>query len=51
MFFLSLNKVQINFANQKPNWKNYILDKALLSTKQVQIIDWKKFAVAALTLD
>lgn len=48
ILFLSLSKVKVNFAEQKLNWRMYSLDKALLLTKQVQIINQKKFAVAAL---
>lgn len=48
MSFLAFCKVEINFAKQEFSWKTYTLEKALLSTKKIQIINWKKFAVAAL---
>ena len=51
MPFLALSKVEINFAEQELNWRTYSLDKVLTTTKQVKIIDCKKFAVAALALD
>lgn len=35
IFFLALNKIEINFADQKLNCKTYTLNKALPMTKQV----------------
>ena len=51
MFFLALSKVEVNFAKQELTWRTYSLDKALPTTKRVQIIDRREFAAAALALD
>ena len=51
MPFLGLNKVEINFAERELNWKSYNFDEALPTTKQVQMIDCKEFAAAALAPD
>lgn len=48
MFFLALSKVEINFVKRQLNWKMYFLNKALQITKQMQIINQKKSAAAAL---
>ena len=48
MPFLAFSKVKINFAKWELNWRMYSLDEALLTTKQVQMIDYRKFAAAAL---
>lgn len=48
---MALSKVQINFAERELNWRIYILDEVLLRTKQVQVIDRKKFLSAALATD
>ena len=49
MSFLALSNVKIKFVDWELNWKTYTLDEVLLKTKQVQIIDQRKFAVAALS--
>ena len=35
MPFLTLNKVEITFAEQEQNWRTYSLDKTLPTTKRV----------------
>ena len=51
MAFLALSKVEINFAEREFNWKTYTLEKALPTTKRVQMIDRKEFTAAALALE
>lgn len=51
MAFLTFDKVKINFADEKLNQKTYFLDKSLLTTKQMQMIDQKNFMAAALALN
>lgn len=51
MFFLAFSKVKINFADQKLNWKTDTLNNALLTTKQIEMIDQRDFIAAALALD
>lgn len=48
MLFLTLNNAIIVFANQELTWRSYIPAKVLLTTKQVDIINKKKYAKAAL---
>lgn len=45
---IELTNFQIKFADQELNWKTYTLNEALPTTKQMQIIDRKEFAIAAL---
>ena len=51
MLFLTLSKVEINFAERELNWRMYCLNEALPTTKQVQIINHREFAAAALALN
>ena len=48
MPFLTLNNANIKFAQKKLTWRFYTAAKALLTIKQVEIIDRKEFAKAAL---
>lgn len=48
MPFLAFNKGKINFAKRELNQRTYSLNKALPTTKQVQIIDQKEFEAVAL---
>lgn len=50
MLFLTLSKIEIDFAEKKLSWKAYTITKALLITKRVQIINLKKFIKAAFDL-
>ena len=48
MPFLTLSNADIQFAEKKLTWRSYTITKALPTTKQVEIIDRKEFAKAAL---
>ena len=48
MPFLIFNNADIKFAQKKLTWRFYIAAEALLTTKQVEIINGKEFAKAAL---
>ena len=47
MSFLTLSDVNIDFPKKKLPWRLYIIEKALPTTKQVELIGKKKFAAAA----
>lgn len=49
MIFLILSGVDVDFLKQKLYWRTYITKEALSTTKQVELVDKKKFA--AITLD
>ena len=51
MSFLTLRKVEVDFAERKLTWKAYTITKGLSTTKKVQIIAPKEFAKAALDPD
>ena len=51
MAFLTFNKADIWFIEQELVWRTYMAVKALLTTRRVEIIDKKEFAVAALNID
>lgn len=44
ILFIFNNNTNIKFAEKKLTWKTYIAKKALLTTRQVEIINKKKFA-------
>ena len=48
MFFLKINNANMLFGKKILMWKFYTTNKALPTTKQVQIIDSKKFVIAIL---
>ena len=48
MSFLTLGNADVQFAKKKLTWRTYITKNALLTIYQVEIIDQKKFAKAAL---
>lgn len=48
MLFLTLSKVEVDFAKRELIWKGYTTIKALPIMKRVQIIDLKEFTKAAL---
>lgn len=49
--FLTFNKLKMNFADRKLNWKTYISNETLPKTQQVEIINQKNFMAAALALE
>lgn len=51
MFFLILSNAEINFLEEKLNWRLYINTEALSTTKQVELVDKKIFASIAIDLD
>ena len=48
MPIFTFNNANIGFLNKELTWKTYSIVEALLTTKKVQIIDWKEFAKAGL---
>ena len=48
MPFLIFNNANIQFAKKKLTWRSYTTEEALPITCQVELIDKKKFAKAAL---
>ena len=51
MPFLKLSNVDVSFGEETFTWKFYTTNKALSTTKQVQLIDLKEFVIAALDAD
>ena len=51
MLFLKISNAEVSFGEKILTWSIYISNKALLTTKQVQIIDSKEFVIAALDID
>ena len=51
MFFLKISNIDVSFDKKILMWKTYTINKALLTTKQVQTIDPKKYIIAALDID
>ena len=51
MLFFTFSKGDIWFIKRKLVWRTYIAAEALPTTRKVEIIDKKKFAVAALNAD
>ena len=48
MFFLKISNVDVLFGKKTLTWRTYTTHKALLTTKQVQIINKKDFIIVAL---
>ena len=48
MPFLTLSNADVQFAEKELTWRTYTTEKALPTTSQVEIIDKKEFAKAAL---
>ena len=48
MPFLIFSNADIQFAEKELTWKTYTIKKALPTTHQVELIDKKEFAKAAL---
>ena len=51
MFFLKISNGNMSFGEGTLMWKFYTTNKVLLTTKQVQIVDSKKFIIVALDID
>ena len=48
MSFLTLSNANIQFARKELTWRSYTTAEALLTTKQIELLDKKEFAKAAL---
>ena len=51
MFFLKISNANMSFGEKRLMWRTYTTNKALSTTKQVQIIDLKEFIIVALDVD
>ncbi len=51
MFFLTMSNIDINFEAWDLQWRSYITENVLLTTKRVELIGKKEFAVAAYNLE
>ena len=51
MFFLKLSNADVSFSKETLTWKSYTTNKALPTTKRVQLVDLKEFVIAALDVD
>ena len=51
MPFLKIDNADVAFSKETLMWKSYTTNKALSTTKQVQLVDLKKFVIAALDAD
>ena len=51
MLFLKISNANVSFGEETLTWKTYTINKALPTTKQVQIINKKDFIIAALDAD
>ena len=51
MFFLKISNANVAFGEETLMWKSYTTNKALSTTKQVQLVHPKKFVIAALDAD
>lgn len=49
--FLILSDTNIWFVKKKLTWRNYITAKALPTTKKIEFIDKREFAIAAMNED
>ena len=50
MSFLKISNANVSFGKKTLMWKSYTTNKILSSTKQVQIVNPKKFVIAALDM-
>ena len=48
MTFLTFSNADIQFTEEELTWRTYTTKKALPTTRQVEIVNWKEFAKAAL---
>lgn len=51
MLFLTLSNTKLNFLKQELNWRLCITVEALLTTKQIELIEKKKFAAIVFNLN
>ena len=51
MLFLKISNADIAFGEKTLTWRSYTTNKALSTTKQVQLVDPKEFVIAALDAD
>ena len=51
MFFLKISSADMSFGEEKLMWKSYTTNKALPTTKRVQLINPKEFVIAVLDAD
>ena len=51
MLFLKISNADVLFGEGTLTWKSYITNKALPTTKQVQLVNPKEFVIAALDAD
>ena len=51
MPFLKISNTDVLFGEGTLTWKSYTNNKALLTTKQVQLVDPKEFIIAVLDAD
>ena len=51
MPFLKISNVDMSFGEETLTWRTYTTNKALPTTKQVQIVNPKEFVIAALDVD
>ena len=51
MLFLKINNINMSFSKKTFTWKSYIINEALFTTKQIQIINLKEFIIVALDAD
>ena len=51
MFFLKISNADVAFGKRTLTWKSYITNKALSTTKQVQLVKPKEFVIATLDID
>ena len=51
MLFLKISNAEVSFGEEILTWRTYIINEALPTTKQVQIIDPKEFVIAALDVN
>ena len=50
IFFLKISNANIAFGEKTLTWRSYTTNKALSTTKQIQLVNSKKFVIAALDI-
>ena len=51
MLFLKISNANVAFGEETLTWRSYTTNKALPTTKQVQLVDLKEFVIAMLDVD